>query len=63
MTIRVAYDHLLPQAGGDPVDVDAMARTVSRIWARTVGLEQVEPDRRAGAAGPRHGGRGRRAVT
>ena len=45
MTIRVAYDHLLPQAGGDPVDVDAMARTVSRIWARTVGLERVEPDR------------------
>ena len=45
MTIRVAYDHLLPSAtGGDAdVDVDAMARTVSRIWARAVGLEKVEP--------------------
>jgi len=50
MTIRVAYDHLLPQARtGGPgartdrgdVDVDAMARAVSRIWARTVGLESV----------------------
>jgi AcrR family transcriptional regulator len=50
MTIRVAYDHLLPRAGGagegvagdgDEVDVDAMARAVSRIWARTVGLERV----------------------
>ena len=46
MTIRVAYDHLLPQAGVDgadngDVDVDAMARAVSRIWARTVGLESV----------------------
>lgn len=39
MTIRVAYDHLLPHAGEVAVDVDAMARTVSRIWARTVGLE------------------------
>jgi len=45
MTIRVAYDHLLPSArtGEDEVDVDAMARTVSRIWARAVGLEKVEP--------------------
>ena len=49
MTIRVAYDHLLPQAAtgegsdGDEVDVDAMARAVSRIWARTVGLERVTP--------------------
>ena len=45
MTIRVAYDHLLPQAGAgdrsEDVDVDAMARAVSRIWARTVGLESV----------------------
>ena len=41
MTIRVAYDHLLPHAGEVDVDVDAMARTVSRIWARTVGLERV----------------------
>ena len=44
MTIRVAYDHLLPQAGGaddGDVDVDAMARAVSRIWACTVGLELV----------------------
>jgi AcrR family transcriptional regulator len=45
MTIRVAYDHLLPQAGEAPVDVDTMARTVARIWARTVGLETVEPTR------------------
>jgi AcrR family transcriptional regulator len=43
MTIRVAYDHLLPHAGEVEADVDAMARTVSRIWARTVGLEKVEP--------------------
>jgi AcrR family transcriptional regulator len=42
MTIRVAYDHLLPHAGEDTVDVGAMARTVSRIWARTVGLETVD---------------------
>jgi hypothetical protein len=45
MTIRVAYDPLLPQAGtgdrSEDVDVDAMARAVSRIWARTVGLESV----------------------
>jgi hypothetical protein len=43
MTIRVAYDHLLPHAGEVEADVDAMARTVSRIWARTVGLEKVAP--------------------
>jgi AcrR family transcriptional regulator len=41
MTIRVAYDHLLPQAGEVDADVDAMARAVSRIWARAVGLESV----------------------
>ncbi len=41
MTIRVAYDHLLPHAGEVEADVDAMARAVSRIWARTVGLEKV----------------------
>jgi len=41
MTIRVAYDHLLPQAGEIDADVDTMARAVSRIWARTVGLESV----------------------
>ena len=41
MTIRVAYDHLLPIAGEVEADVDAMARAVSRIWARTVGLEKV----------------------
>jgi AcrR family transcriptional regulator len=43
MTIRVAYDHLLPSAGEPEVDVDAMARAVSRIWARTVGLEKANP--------------------
>lgn len=54
MTIRVAYDHLLPHAGEVEVDVDAMARTVSRIWARTVGLEQVKPRRPDGDGdGPR----------
>jgi AcrR family transcriptional regulator len=53
MTIRVAYDHLLPHAGGEAdVDVDAMARTVSRIWARTVGLEPVDPSRSTGTAPP-----------
>jgi AcrR family transcriptional regulator len=41
MTIRVAYDHLLPHSGEVNADVDAMARAVSRIWARTVGLEVV----------------------
>jgi len=41
MTIRVAYDHLLPHANEDTADVDAMARAVARIWARTVGLEKV----------------------
>lgn len=41
MTIRVAYDHLLPIADEVEADVDAMARAVSRIWARTVGLEKV----------------------
>lgn len=41
MTIRVAYDHLLPQAGRVDVDIDGMTRAVSRIWARTVGLESV----------------------
>jgi AcrR family transcriptional regulator len=47
MTIRVAYDHLLPHAGEVEVDVDAMARAVSRIWARTVGLERVSPRQEA----------------
>jgi AcrR family transcriptional regulator len=43
MTVRVAYDHLLPQAGSAGADVDVMARTVSQIWARAVGLEAVAP--------------------
>jgi AcrR family transcriptional regulator len=42
MTVRVAYDHLLLGGGGGD-DVDGLARTVSHIWARTVGLEQVRP--------------------
>jgi AcrR family transcriptional regulator len=49
MTIRVAYDHLLPHAGEVEADIDAMARAVSRIWARTVGLEKVTPEAPAAA--------------
>ncbi len=43
MNVRIAYDHLLPHASGAEADVDALARAVTRIWARTVGLERVEP--------------------
>ena len=43
MNVRVAYDHLLPHASGAEADVDDLARAVTRIWARTVGLERVEP--------------------
>ena len=43
MNVRVAYDHLLPHASGAEVDVDELAQAVTRIWARTVGLERVEP--------------------
>jgi AcrR family transcriptional regulator len=43
MNVRVVYDHLLPHGDDAVADVDALAKTVTRIWARTVGLEKVEP--------------------
>ena len=43
MNVRVVYDHLLPHGGDAVADVDALAKTVTHIWARTVGLEKVEP--------------------
>jgi AcrR family transcriptional regulator len=39
MTVRVAYDLLLD---GDERDLEALVATVTRIWARTVGLERGE---------------------
>jgi AcrR family transcriptional regulator len=41
MVVRVAYDHLLMR--GDENEVDRLVDAVTHIWARTVGLEQVEP--------------------
>jgi AcrR family transcriptional regulator len=43
MNVRLAYDHLLPHADEAEADVDDLAKAVTRIWARTVGLERVEP--------------------
>ena len=43
MNVRVVYDHLLPHGDDAVADVDALAKTVTHIWARTVGLEKVEP--------------------
>jgi hypothetical protein len=43
MNVRLAYDHLLPHGGEAEADVDGLAKAVTRIWARTVGLERVEP--------------------
>jgi AcrR family transcriptional regulator len=43
MNVRVAYDHLLTSDGDPEAGIDELARTVTRIWARTVGLERVEP--------------------
>jgi AcrR family transcriptional regulator len=40
MTVRVAYDLLL---SGDERDLEGLVDTVTRIWARTVGLERVAP--------------------
>ena len=40
MTVRVAYDHLL--TAGDDVDIDALVRTVTLVWARTLALPRVE---------------------
>jgi AcrR family transcriptional regulator len=48
MNVRVVYDHLLPHGDDAEADVDALAKTVTRIWARTVGLEKVEPAKRPG---------------
>jgi AcrR family transcriptional regulator len=42
MNVRVAYDHLLPS--GDPSDVEPLVAAVTRVWARTVGLEQPARD-------------------
>jgi AcrR family transcriptional regulator len=39
MNVRVAYDHLLPS--GDENDVEPLVAAVTRVWARTVGLEQA----------------------
>ena len=43
MNVRLAYDHLLPHGEEAEADVDMLAKAVTRIWARTVGLEKVEP--------------------
>jgi AcrR family transcriptional regulator len=53
MNVRLAYDHLLPHGGQAEADVDDLARAVTRIWARTVGLERVEagPPRSGDGAG------------
>jgi len=45
MNVRVAYDHLL-LAGAD-ADIDGLVAAVTRVWARTVGLES--PARRVRA--------------
>ncbi len=50
MNVRLAYDHLLPHGGEAEADVDDLAKAVTRIWARTVGLERVEP-RKSGQDG------------
>jgi AcrR family transcriptional regulator len=42
MNVRVAYDHLLPS--GDRGDVEPLVAAVTRVWARTVGLEQPTRD-------------------
>jgi AcrR family transcriptional regulator len=42
MTVRVAYDHVMP-TGGD--DLEEIVEAVTHVWARTVGLERVSPER------------------
>lgn len=42
MGIRVAYDHLL--ISGSEEEVDQLADAVTRVWARTVGLERAGGD-------------------
>ncbi len=44
MNVRVAYDHLLQS--GDEADVEPLVAAVTRVWARTVGLEQADRPRR-----------------
>ncbi len=39
MNVRVAYDHLLPS--GTKKDVEPLVAAVTRVWARTVGLERT----------------------
>jgi AcrR family transcriptional regulator len=39
MNVRVAYDHLLPS--GAQKDVEPLVAAVTRVWARTVGLERT----------------------
>jgi AcrR family transcriptional regulator len=41
MNVRVAYDHLLLANAHDDASVEALVAAVTRIWARTVGLERV----------------------
>ena len=50
MTVRVAYDHLL--LPGHEAEVEDLVEAVTRVWARTVGLEVVQP----AADGPSHVG-------
>ena len=38
MNVRVAYDHLLPAGPG--ADIEPLVSAVTRVWARTVGLER-----------------------
>jgi AcrR family transcriptional regulator len=50
MNVRVAYDHLLQS--GDENDVEPLVSAVTRVWARTVGLEQAgraRPVRKVGS--------------
>ena len=39
MNVRVAYDHLLPAGPGG--DIEPLVNAVTRVWARTVGLERI----------------------
>ena len=39
MNVRVAYDHLLPAGPG--ADIEPLVSAVTRVWARTVGLERI----------------------
>jgi AcrR family transcriptional regulator len=41
MNVRVAYDHLLVAASD--ADVESLVAAVTHVWARTVGLERVDP--------------------